>query len=540
MEELKMIPRDQLVLHENIRKNVTPESLAELVESIKVDGIITPLTARAVNSHFEVIAGQRRFLASELAGLNELPCMVKDIDDVDVERIQTIENIQRADLTPMDEARAYAKLLDYYPNAEQIALTVSKSRNYVLSRLRLVDLIEEFQQLAAESRLYFEDAKLICVLSPESQEKLYKAHRIGKEGQFHLDEWAYNKLRGDLTQAAFRLDDETLVADDNKDPELHAGSCIGCQFNSAVNTALFPEDAEEKYCLSIPCFQHKTMEHYQRAIKKAKETEGVLFVSTSYYNSDQEVAKIEKDYDVKIIPYSKYETPSGDEKKLTTEEKEKKGWRKGFVVIGDNIGKLIWVKLSKETVKKSSSAARDKVKEGTATKSDFQSMIEGVKKRQERAIELDFEKVTMTIREAVKSKEGEKAMAEVRRFTKLERAAFYYHMYHQLDSDEVKNLKVKGADLEDLNKAIEAFIDLDSAEADTILRTWLYGQVTNQNYCIRDTDHEAYVVRIIAAASKAADVEAIQKASDEEAAARLGRVTDRIAGLKKKQKEVDK
>ena len=125
------------------RKTFEQESLRDLANSIKIHGIIQPIIVRKFNEKYEIIAGERRYRAALLADLKEIPCIIKDIDNVLSSKMALIENIQREDLNPIEEAVAYKHLIeDYNLTQENLSEEIGKSRSYIANSIRLLNLHE--------------------------------------------------------------------------------------------------------------------------------------------------------------------------------------------------------------------------------------------------------------------------------------------------------------------------------------------------------------------------------------------------------------
>ncbi|WP_293912741.1 ParB/RepB/Spo0J family partition protein [Deinococcus sp.] len=122
------------------RQVFIPEALAELAQSIRDKGVLQPLLVRPRGEHFEIVAGERRWRAAQLAGLVEVPVIIRDLADRDALEIAIVENLQREDLGPLEEARAYQTLLDQGLNQEGVAKAVGKGRSTVANALRLLSL----------------------------------------------------------------------------------------------------------------------------------------------------------------------------------------------------------------------------------------------------------------------------------------------------------------------------------------------------------------------------------------------------------------
>ena len=129
------------------RKNFDKSNLEELTNSIKEQGIIQPIVVRpnkSMSGKYEIIAGERRWLASQNAGLHEVPVVILDVDDVKSLEFAIVENVQRQDLNPIEEARGYQRLLDDFNyNQDKLSKFIGKSRSYIANSLRLLSLPEE-------------------------------------------------------------------------------------------------------------------------------------------------------------------------------------------------------------------------------------------------------------------------------------------------------------------------------------------------------------------------------------------------------------
>ncbi len=156
------------------RKYFNEEALAELCESIKLHGIIQPLVVSKEKGYYEIIAGERRWRAAKMAGLKEVPVVIKDYSSQEIMEIALIENIQREDLNPVEEARAYQNLIrEYDLRQDEVAEKVSKSRTAITNSLRLLKLDERIQDMLIEERLSSGHAR--ALLGIAETEKQYEA-----------------------------------------------------------------------------------------------------------------------------------------------------------------------------------------------------------------------------------------------------------------------------------------------------------------------------------------------------------------------------
>lgn len=154
------------------RKNFDEDALVELSESIRQFGVLQPLLVQDKNDYYEIIAGERRWRAAKLAGLKEIPVIIKQLSDQEVVEISLIENIQRENLNPIEEAFAYKRLLtEFHLKQDEVAERVSKSRTAVTNSMRLLKLDERVQQMVIDDMISTGHAR--ALLGIEDGEKQY-------------------------------------------------------------------------------------------------------------------------------------------------------------------------------------------------------------------------------------------------------------------------------------------------------------------------------------------------------------------------------
>lgn len=156
---------------EQPRKNFDEDALQELADSIKQFGLLQPILVQDRKTHYEIIAGERRWRAAKLAGLKEVPVIIRDYTEQEIVEISLIENIQREDLNPIEEAQAYKKLLtEFNLKQDEVAERVSKSRTAVTNSMRLLKLCDEVQQMIIDDMITTGHARaLISIEDPEQQ-----------------------------------------------------------------------------------------------------------------------------------------------------------------------------------------------------------------------------------------------------------------------------------------------------------------------------------------------------------------------------------
>lgn len=163
------------------RKNFDETALQELADSIKQNGVLQPILVRKIGGKYQIVAGERRYQASKLAGLKEIPAVVRDIDDKEVFQLALIENLQRSDLSPMEEAKGYRQLINSQGlTQEGLAKILSKSRSAIANTLRLMDLPTVVQEMIEQGILTAGHARAILAV-PTEEGRVELAQKVVKD-----------------------------------------------------------------------------------------------------------------------------------------------------------------------------------------------------------------------------------------------------------------------------------------------------------------------------------------------------------------------
>ncbi len=160
----RVLPIDMIEANPNQpRKSFAIEDLADLTASVREKGIIQPIIVRPIGSDkYQVVAGERRWRAAQNAQLHEIPVVIRDLSDTEVLEVAIIENVQRADLNPIEEAQGYRQLMDSFGHTqEELAKSLGKSRSYIANLLRLMQLPEDVQTLLQENKLSIGHARAL-------------------------------------------------------------------------------------------------------------------------------------------------------------------------------------------------------------------------------------------------------------------------------------------------------------------------------------------------------------------------------------------
>lgn len=182
-ENLLTVDLDKLMAREDQpRKSFDDDSLKELANSIKADGVIQPIVVRKVDDRYEIIAGERRFRASKLAGLEKVPVVVKNVTDRKARELALVENIQREDLNPIEEAISLKTLMEEYKLTQQeLSDIIGKSRSYIANNLRLLNLSDHIKEYLIRGELSPSQGRTLLSLETDEERNKYLEKLLVKE-----------------------------------------------------------------------------------------------------------------------------------------------------------------------------------------------------------------------------------------------------------------------------------------------------------------------------------------------------------------------
>ena len=254
----------------NPRRQFDEAKLTELAANIRLHGVLQPVLVRPLpdgeTGTFELVAGTRRFRASKLAGRETIPASIRELTDTECLELQLIENLQRADVHELDEARGYSALMQLQPDTytvETLSEKVGRSEKYVYARLRLLHLVDEAQQAFYMGKLTVAHAFEVARLEPNDQRRalvecfpqyrttaaVLKDKKAEAVTVRSLREWIEREIHLDITHAPFDAQDEKLLP--------AAGSCAACPKRTGNNPLLFPEVRQKSICTDRTCYQAK-------------------------------------------------------------------------------------------------------------------------------------------------------------------------------------------------------------------------------------------------------------------------------------------
>jgi ParB family chromosome partitioning protein len=250
----------------NPRRTFEPTKLVELAHSLSTHGLIQPITVRPRGELFEIVAGARRFRAAQIAELAEVPVRILELTDEQTLEVQIIENSQRQDVHPYEEASGYKRLLDLPGySVDTLVQKTGRSQSHIYARLTLLDLIPEVATAFQEERITASHANLIARLPATRQAEAFAEcwRKDYREAEAHLlpaknlAAWIQANLYLPLAAAPFNREDPSLYP--------VAGACTTCPRRSGHNTSLFC-DVKGDQCLDGPCYHTKVANYIDREI----------------------------------------------------------------------------------------------------------------------------------------------------------------------------------------------------------------------------------------------------------------------------------
>lgn len=266
----------------NPRKSFDDASMADLTASVREAGVQSPILLRAAGDGFEIVCGERRYRAALAAGLDTIPAIVRELDDDAAYQAQIIENLQREDLGPMEEADSYGHLARAGVAVIDIASKVGKSGAYVAHRLQLLKLGVNGKKSLGDGKLPVGHAIEISKLNPKEQERAldWAMPSWGSPPSLpQLKERIRNEFRLDLSKAPFSIKDAHLS------PE--AGPCVDCPKRTGADSLLFSDVKDGDSCLDAKCYGAKVQTVIHVRVEELKKTQKTVPMLTESYQAQK-------------------------------------------------------------------------------------------------------------------------------------------------------------------------------------------------------------------------------------------------------------
>lgn len=267
----------------NPRKNFDEKSLVELADSIHQQGVLQAIGVRPIaENRFEIVFGERRYRASQIAGLEEIPAVILDISDETAEEMAVTENLQRKDVTPIEEANAYQKLIESgRHDVQSLAVQFGKNESYIRTRLKFVSLIPEIAQLLEQDELTISVATEICRYGEDIQHDIYEKHL--KEGVL------YNSWRG-MKASEVAKNIERSYTTDLKRYFFDKTVCLSCPHNTN-NMMLFCEEGSCGNCANRKCLEEMNASYLAEKAVQLMEQRPFALLCRDFYGCNEKVVE---------------------------------------------------------------------------------------------------------------------------------------------------------------------------------------------------------------------------------------------------------
>lgn len=267
----------------NPRKNFDEKSLAELADSIRQQGVLQAIGVRPIaENRFEIVFGERRYRASQIAGLEEIPAVILDISDETAEEMAVTENLQRKDVTPIEEANAYQKLIESgRHDIQSLAVQFGKNESYIRTRLKFVSLIPEIAQLLEQDEVTISVATEICRYGEDIQHDIYEKHL--KEGVL------YNSWRG-MKASEVAKNIERSYTTDLKRYFFDKTVCLSCPHNTN-NMMLFCEEGGCGNCANRKCLEEMNASYLAEKAVQLMEQRPLALLCRDFYGCNEKVVE---------------------------------------------------------------------------------------------------------------------------------------------------------------------------------------------------------------------------------------------------------
>jgi ParB/RepB/Spo0J family partition protein len=272
-DRLTTLPLDRIELSRTAaqvarRKRFDAAALSDLADSMRQYGVLQPIICRSTATDYELVAGERRYLAAKQAGLAQIPAVVRSLSDAAVIEVQLIENLQRADVHPMEEAEGYQQLMKQHGHPiEELHTKVGKSRSYVYGRLKLLDLCKQARNAFYDGKLSASISLLVARIPGEALQKQALDRVLG--GHFRqpmsyrdASDWIQHELMLRLKDAPFPTDD--VLLDDQ------AGPCTTCPKRTGNQPELFGDIQGADVCTDPACHKGKLVAWGERLLEAAE------------------------------------------------------------------------------------------------------------------------------------------------------------------------------------------------------------------------------------------------------------------------------
>jgi ParB/RepB/Spo0J family partition protein len=489
-------------------KDMSEKSLKDLAASIKQDGVLQSILVRpheTESGKFRLIAGERRLHASRIAGLTDIPAVIKEVDGSEAFKLQMVENLQRENIHPLNEAEGFKYLLDNDDTmtTAELALKFGKSETYILQRLKLNELVGEGKRDFLANRMSIGHALIIARLTKEDQISAIE-HITRYQGGYgpvnSLQDYVDRNIINDLAAAPFKMDDAELIPT--------AGACISCPKRSGASKLLFADIKDKDRCIDRNCFFAKCQQFLFNKTKEVIETKPDVALLVDYNSPGEKIAELVQAHNIQPLKeYNDFSEHNKTGKKV-----------KGLWISGSDAGKMQTIYLTKNGSKSELAASES---EG--------AIIAKIQQRVNRGRELDSEKVYAKILECLKTHSTQQKDCN-KKLLPDEEVFLWFVILDKAKWDlKLELKKAIGVSKDSPEKLYDAIKHLSHAKKAFILRRVMLDQYGG---LYPDSEY-AFIIKKIAKAYCDIDIKSFEKEQEEVRSKREARAKERISTLRK-------
>lgn len=525
---LEVVRLEDIVIFSNYRKTFDEAKIVELSKSVKEDGVLQPVLLRPIPDNgdgvwidltdpqaklrdklprFYLVCGERRVRAAILAGLEDIPANIRELTDDQAFELQLIENLQRQDVHPLEEAEAYKQMLDTGRySIPDVAAKMAKPEPFIQQRLKLNDLIPEIKQDFLHAELGIGHAVEIARLDIELQQGLYKNFK----GSWRVTGWGtlkelkdeITKQFSDLSKAIFAFDELYSVG----------RACEGCTHRSLTNPLLF-EDMQGDHCFNKACYATRSEDYIaQQAENAITGDEGIVLAMPSWNTLPESVKNVANKHKAPILNnFNESRKPDTVKQRV-------------LFVAGNKAGQVHTVYVPKEIAE---SKAADRV--------DLVAQIEDIEKKAKRGLELDAEKIHTSIINALKGEFGRNKIPDFDLSNDMLQACMFWLVLYGMDYSQHNTLEKLGlpvkTDFPTVDDMVKAMQEMLPAHRRAIMVVLLF-----EKFKTSTGEHwmGGKLIRKMAEANQYIDTEKIEANQKAAAQKRIGREQERLAELRSK------
>lgn len=522
----------------NARKTFDPAQLDELAQSIKNNGLIQPITVRQKGERYEIICGERRFRASMMLKLADIPAIVRNVSDEEAYDLSIIENLQREDVPPMEAAEAYKRLTSTNRyDVPSLALKYGKSEKHIYQMLKLCDLIKGIAELVRAGKLTASAGIVLSKYDKKTQEAVLKDRLNEDRG-----EW-YNISATSLDSKV-----KSYYTNDLDSYDFDKTECLKCNFNSKNYDLFAGSDCGKNcgLCVNKKCLEAKnTLYLVDKAQAVAQADPKLVFIGDQYSRDSEAVQKIKKagyefknvqTYNLNRFPKeptapeaTKFEKPEDFEKAQERYSKEQTYFENKTQEL-DSLKEQGKIRVYADIDSKEINLYYKEVN-SKDTKTNEQ-LITDLKAKKVRNNEIAKEKTAGDIKELLRTEKLPKSD-----FTPTEEQAMYFFMLDKLRRSHYKAIGLKENDYYGLTdeKKQKIVVNLTEEQKTVIRRDYLYSHLTERTNTVSDV--KGGMMLAFATQHLPEKTAEIETQYSEEYGKKNARLDERIAGLKAQDKQ---